>query len=113
MIEPVKVNSIEANKHVISEYVVLDLHLLGMKDGTPVLRIIITEVHVINGLKAYLLVDTDVLYLKGIDVILSQQKAIIGSYSGMTIPITTEWRSPFNLCVSCSIWTQKSMIISA
>ena len=71
MVEPVKVNNIEANKHVISEYVVIDLHLSGMKDRTLTLRIITTKVHVVNGFKACLLVSTNILYSEGIDVILS------------------------------------------
>ena len=83
MISPMKVCGLSSTSHSVNEYVQLDIYLPS-HGRTAIIR---REIHIVDSLKANMLVSTDILVPEKIDVLLSQQKAVIGSCQSMEIPV--------------------------
>ena len=83
MTSPMKVRSLSSISHSADKYVQLDIYL-SSHSWTAIIH---REVHIVDSLKMNILVSTDILILKKIDVLLSQQKTVIGSCQSMKIPV--------------------------
>ena len=77
MISLMKVQELNFSSHVTEDYIELDLYLSADHSKTAVIH---CKIHIINDLKANILIKTDILISEKINVLLSQWKVIIGSY---------------------------------
>lgn len=82
----------------------------GIQDGKPVRACICREAHLVNELKANLLLETDILGLEQIFLDLGKRKAFIKSCN-ITIPIKVKARSSQSM--QHPIHIQKITIIPA
>ena len=71
-----KVQGLDFSSHAAENYVELNLFFLTDHDKTAVIH---CKIHIINELKANVLIETDILILKQINILLSQCKAVIES----------------------------------
>lgn len=79
-----KVQGLGSSSHAARDYVELDLHLPANHGRTAIIR---REFHVIDDLKANILIGTDILVPEQIDILLSQQKAVIGSCQNVELDL--------------------------
>ena len=80
MKSPISVRGIGANKHQTDEYVVLPIYLPGKKQNEDVMAMISPrEIHIVDQLKAQMLVGNDILQPEKIDILTSSSMALIGS----------------------------------
>ena len=93
MATPLKVRGLGTHRHESSEYAICDIHLKGEKDGKPVTSVLRREVHLVDNLKANMLIGNDVIGSEGIVIDPVKKQAFITS-TGATIPV--EVRSPKN-----------------
>ena len=93
MATPLKVRGLGTHRHESSEYAICDIHLKGEKDGKPVTSVLRREIHLVDNLKANMLIGNDIIGSEGIVIDPVKKQAFITS-TGATIPI--EVRSPKN-----------------
>lgn len=86
MATPIIVRDIGSNRHSTDEYAILSMYFEGSKEGKPVQAHIRREVHLVDELKANILIRTDVLGPEEVVLDLGKKKAFIGSCK-VTIPI--------------------------
>ena len=79
MASPISVRGIGSNHHSTKEYVLLEMYLPGKRNGKDVRAKITREAHLVDGLKAKMLLGTDVIGPEKIDLITSRNEAYIGS----------------------------------
>ena len=92
MASPISVRGIGSNHHSTNKYVLLEIYLPGTRNGKDVRAKITREAHLVDGLKAKMLLGTDIIGPKKIDIITSKSQAYIGSYN-TTVPIDIKPRS--------------------
>ena len=81
------VKGIGEARHSIAEYVRVPLLLPGKSDiGEPVLAEIVVDVHLVDDLRANMLIRMDTMGPKGIDIITTKRHAYVMSCN-MRIPI--------------------------
>ncbi len=90
MASPITVCGLGANTHEFTEFMVVDLHLPG-KDGR--VTVISREAHLVENLKACMLVGMDILAPEAISLNLLEWTAIIGSCDDIKI---------FLIIITCS-----------
>jgi len=95
MATPIPVRGIGSDKHMTSEYVIVPIHLAGTvgPNQQEVEAIITREAHLVDGLKAKMLVGMDIMGPEQIDIITSKKQAIIGTCQNAVIPIEVRPRS--------------------
>ena len=76
MTSSMKVWGLGFSSYVIKDYVELDLYFSANHDRTAVIH---CEIYIIDDLKVNVLIKTDILVSEQIDVLLSQQKAVMKS----------------------------------
>ena len=84
MASPMKVQGLGSSSHSAEDYVDLDIYFPTNHGKTVVIH---REIHIVDDLKANILIGTDILVLERIDVLLSQRKAIIGSCENVELDI--------------------------
>jgi hypothetical protein len=73
MASPLKINGIAGNQHTSAEYVIATLQILGTdKDGSAE-AVITRELHIVDHLDANILIGTDVMLPKKMDILLSDR----------------------------------------
>lgn len=75
MATPIPVRGYGSDKHMTSEYVIVPIHLIG----TEVEAVVTREAHLVDGLRAKMLVGMDVMGPDQIDIITSKKQAVIGA----------------------------------
>ena len=87
MASPITVRGIGTNKHLTDKYAIVPISLTG-KDhkGHPAIARFRREVHLVEHLKANMLLGTDILGPEQITIDLGKKEAIIGS-CGVNVPI--------------------------
>lgn len=91
IISPISVRGIDSNHYSTKEYVLLEIFLLGKRDKKDVCVKITREVYLIDGLKAKILLGTDIIRLEKIDIITSRSEAFI-KLCGVTVSINLKPR---------------------
>ena len=84
MASPMKVRGLGSSSHSAEDYVDLDIYFPTNHGKTAVIH---REIHIVDDLKANILIGTDILVPERIDVLLSQRKAIIGSCENVELDI--------------------------
>ena len=69
---PISVRGISSNYYLTSEYILLEIYFLGIRSGMDIRAKIIREVHLVDGLKAKMLLGTNIIGLEKIDIITSK-----------------------------------------
>ena len=105
MASPMEVRGIGPSSHNASQYVLVDIYLRGNNGRIAHLT---KELHLVDELKANLLMGIDILAPEGIDVQLSRQTATIASCADVEIPISIQTRSSK---VRKTVFTKTQMVI--
>ena len=105
MASPITVRGLGSNTHQTSEYVVTPLCFPG-KEVTAITAS--REIHIVDDLKANILVGMDIMVPEQIDILASQSKASIGS-CGTTVSI--EMRARSGRAVSHPVHVKKSLVV--
>ena len=92
MASPIIVRGIGADKHSTSEYAILDVYFPGKKGTKNVTACVTREVHLVDGLKAKMLIGVDIIGPESIDISVSKKEAYIGS-CGVKAAIATRPRA--------------------
>ena len=81
MANPLRVRGIGSNTHETKEYILVPFYMPASKasDGTSVLACITREIHIVDGLKANMLIRNDVLGPEEFVIDINKKKAYIGS----------------------------------
>ena len=88
MPQPVRVRGIGDAMLDSSEYVNLQLSMQGFLNGTPVQARFRGQYHVVDGLKANLLLGSDILGPQRMVVDYNKEMLVLGCCRGMTVPMT-------------------------
>ena len=67
---PLKINRIARNQHTSAEYIIATLRILGKDKDGPTEAVITYELHIVDHLDANILVRTDVILPKKMDILL-------------------------------------------
>ena len=102
---------IGTEKHRISEYVNLNVYFPGKIDNREATAHVTREAHVIDGLKANMFVEINLLAFKGFVIDLAKKKATIFSCKNITIELTVTPRD--NERVQRSILSVEDITIPA
>lgn len=87
MASPLTVRGIGTDKHATADYAILDLVIPGTDQaGKPVEAVLTREAHIVEGLKAKMLVGVDVMGPEEIDIFMAKKTAHLGS-CGVDVPI--------------------------
>ena len=81
MASPLKINGIAGNQHTSAEYVIATLRIPRKDKDGPAEAIITRELHIVDHLDANILVGTDVILPKKMDILLSDKILRIGTYN--------------------------------
>ena len=91
MASPLKVRGLGTNRHETWEYAICDIHLPGTKEGLSATSVLRREVHLVDNLKANMLLGNDIIGPERIILDVAKKIAHIGS-TGASIPLDV--RSP-------------------
>ena len=109
MASPLRVKGLGSAMHDTDEYVLVPIYIPATKDdGTEVLCRIMREIHLVDNLKANMLIGNDVIGPEQIVIDVSKGKAIIGS-CGATANITSRQRGPYQ---RRAIHAKKALIVA-
>ena len=72
MASPISVRGIGSNHYSINEYMLLEIYLLGTRNGKDIRVKITREVYLVDGLKVKILLRTNIIGPKKIDIITSK-----------------------------------------
>jgi hypothetical protein len=89
-----RINGIARNQHTTSEYVIATLQILGTDKDGLVEAVITCKLHVVNCLDANILVGTDVMLLKKIDILLLD-KILQISTCNVDVPVQLQVRASY------------------
>ena len=90
-------NSININRHVITEFTVITLHFTETLSKELVLGLIIQKLYIVKGLKTRMLIRIYILKLECIDIMFSRQIIKLKGCVNMTIIIIIEYYLRFNI----------------
>ena len=95
MARPVQVSGIGSDKHETDSYIINPLYLPGKdQDGRKVMaKTALRELHIVNGLRAGMLIGNDIMNPECIDLLMSKQVVLIGSCK-IEAPMETYARGP-------------------
>lgn len=95
MTSPLKVRGVGSSKHETSEYITQDLYFPGTDaKGNEVLACIRRELHIVDELRAKMLIGNDIIGLEGIVIDVANKEAYIGSCK-TKIKVTAHPRGEF------------------
>ena len=95
MSTPLNVRGIGTSKHESAQFAALSLYFPGEDQaGQQVYASIRCELHLVDGLRANILVGNDILSPEGFAININKNRALIGS-CGVTIPINAKQRRQF------------------
>lgn len=81
MAKLLKIRSIDAFSHKLDEFVTVFIYFLGKNNKKKIVYVCINcKLHVVNGLKANMLISNDIINLKQILVDISKKTTFIVSY---------------------------------
>ena len=69
---PISVRGISSNHHSTSEYILLEIYFLGTRNRVDIRAKITREVYLVDGLKAKMLLGTNIIGPEKIDIITSK-----------------------------------------
>ena len=92
IISPISVRDIGINHYSISEYILLDMYLLGRYNDKEVRAKLTRKIYIVDNLKAKILLEIDIINLEKINIITSKNKVYIGLYD-ITVIINLKPRS--------------------
>ena len=88
--QPIRVRGIGAREHDSSEYTELDFYIHGKKaDGTPAIAHFKREVHIVDDLKAKMLIGMDIMGPEGIALDPANKRLTVGS-CGIVAPLSVK-----------------------
>lgn len=90
MSSPIPVRGLGATIHNSDQYAKVDIYLTGVDGRTAVIT---REAHIVNDLRAKMLVGIDVLATEGITMDLPRKIAVISSYANIKVPLTITTKS--------------------
>ena len=108
MSSPLKVRGVGTNRHETNEFVVIPIYLPGQKDGQEVLACVRRELHLVDDLRAHMLIGNDIIGPERIVIDVANKAAIIGS-CGVEIAIEPKQRGEF---VRRTIHAKQAMTIT-
>ena len=79
MVSPLKVYSVGSNKYLTDKFVFILVYVPGTKDNVSVLIYFKREFHIVDELRANILIGNDTIGPKSIDIRVSDRLAYIGS----------------------------------
>ena len=79
MASPISVRRIGTNHYSINEYILLEIYLPGIRNRIDMRAKVTREAHLVDGLKAKMLLGTNIIGPEKIDIITSKNQAYIGS----------------------------------
>ena len=79
MASPLKVRSIGLNRHLTDKYVFIPVYIPGTKDGVSILVCFKREFHIVNELRANILIGNNTIGPESIDIRILDRLAYIGS----------------------------------
>ena len=94
MASPLRVKGLGSAMHDTNEYVLIPMYIPATKGDKRVLCRIYREVHLVDNLKAHMLLGNDIIGPEKIVLDIAQGKAYIGS-CGATAAITSKQRGPY------------------
>ena len=77
MMSPFYIKSLKSIMHNIDKYVLISIYISTVKDNIKILYRIYKEIHLINNLKAYMLLNNNIINLEKIMLNVSQNKTYI------------------------------------
>jgi len=89
---PITLQDIESDGHPSSEYVILTFYFPGQMDGRVQLKEIITQVHIVDRLKAKMLISTDTIDSQGMILDFPLQRITFDKTGGFTTDIRCRTR---------------------
>lgn len=108
MASPISVRGVGADKYSTSEYAIADVYIPGLdKSGAAVNAKVTREIHLVDNLKAKMLLGTDFIGPEKIDISIPSKTAYIGS-CGVTAPL--EVRTP-RVIVQTPVHARKTTIV--
>ena len=110
MATPLTVRGISSDQHQTADYAIVPMYFLGQKDGKTVKGMIRREVHLIDNLKANMLIGNDVTGPEKWNMDYIQNQAVIGS-CGVTIPLDIRRRSVTGQPVHKPVHIKKSVVV--
>ena len=81
---PVSARGVRPRKHLLIDYATINLYFPGNKHCTAVVH---QEVHVVDALKAKMLIGIDILGKKSFTIDTGNSRATIGSCNNIVIPL--------------------------
>ena len=84
---PINVRGIGSARHATDEYCLLDLYIPGMAIGKASVAHIRREVHIVENLKAKMLMGVDILGPERMSIDIGEEKLLIRSCDGLTADI--------------------------
>ena len=106
MASSISVRGIGTINHNTHEYVLLDIYIPGIDRRIARIR---REVHIVEELRANILVGVDIMGPEAITIDIGKKTAVIHSYNGIPIPLSITARS--KQCLQRSILSQKETVI--
>lgn len=95
MASPLRVRGVGSSQHETSEYLVTPCYFPGIDDhGNRVLACARREIHIVDGLRANMLIGNDFIGPEGISIDIANQKAYIGSCK-TSIAVTARQRGQY------------------
>lgn len=95
MASPLRVRGVGSSQHETSEYLVTPCYFPGIdKHGNEVLACARREIHIVDGLRANMLIGNDFIGPEGISIDIANQKAYIGSCK-TSITVTARQRGQY------------------
>ncbi len=80
MSTPLQVRGIKASKHKSEEFAALSLYFLGKNNAGQLVYVSLTcEIHMVEDLRANLLIGNNIMFPKGFVIVVRRKKALIGS----------------------------------
>ena len=94
MASPLRVKGLGSAMHDTDEYVLIPTYTPAVKDGVDILCRVFREIHLVDNLKAHMLLGNDIIGPEKIVLDISQGTAQIGS-CGITANMTSRQRRPY------------------
>ena len=93
MTAPVTVRGIGATRHSTDEYAILNIFIRGEKEGRPTIAHIKREAHLVNHLKANMLIGVDIMASEGMNVDFPSEILSIAGCHEFTTKVSCKVRS--------------------
>ena len=78
---PLKISGIVGNQHTLSKYVITTLQILRKDKDGPIEAIITCKLHIVDNLDAKILIGTDIILPKKMDILLLDKTLQISTYN--------------------------------